>query len=110
MDKIDKIFKYSAITNTLCILLPLLFIILTLCLIYISEKISEYCFYATFFIALFGVHIYLITLAIILITFIITLFKKSKTKKDYISIFLKLAYIALLILFTITIVIFCSML
>ncbi|MBQ9149489.1 hypothetical protein IJX73_01015 [bacterium] len=101
MNKIDKIFKYTALINTSCILLPLLSIILSLSFIQVSEKISQNFFYLAFFILLFGNFIYLITFIMIFVTFIVSLFKKNKTKKDYIIIFFKFIYIIILILFAI---------
>ena len=106
MNKIDKIFKYAALINTSCILLPLLSIIFSLSFIQVSEKISQIFFYLTFFILFFGSFIYLITFIMLFITFITSLFKKNKTKKDYIIIFFKFIYIILLILFATIVLLF----
>lgn len=110
MNKIDKIFKYSTLINTFCIILPLLFVALSLCFIQISEKISQFCFCLGFFTAFLGSFIYVLTFIIILIVFIISLFRKNKTKKDYIIIFSKFIYIVFLILFTTLILMFDSVL
>lgn len=108
MNKINKIFKYSALINTFCIFLPLLFITLSLCFVQISEKVSHFCFYLAFFATFFGSFIYIFTFITILTTFIISLLKKNKIKKDYIIIFSKLIYIVFLILFTIVVLLFYS--
>lgn len=106
MNKIDAIFKYAALINTSCILLPLLSIIFSLGFIQISERISQNFFYLAFFISLFGSLIYLITFIMIFVAFIVSLFKKNKTKKDYIIIFFKFIYIIFLILFAILVLLF----
>ena len=99
MNKVDKIFKYSVITNICFTFLPL-FIGLS-GQIFTNQAIREVLLEYSFYIALFNIIVYPVCIFIFCIIFFIKLFKKNKTKKDWLILFCIFTYIVCLILFII---------
>ena len=102
-------FKCFAIINSFCALLPIFFVLLVIFFAQISEKISLFFYKLSFFTMLFIPYVYLISLIMIFVTLLVELFKKNKSKKDYLLVIFGFIYIALASLLALFVLLFYRM-
>ena len=94
-----QIFKYGTIANVCFIILPLFTGLSSQ--IFVNQTIKDVLLKFSFHIALLNIIIYPVCVFIFCIVFFIKLFKKNKTKKDWLNLFCIFTYIACLMLFAI---------